>query len=149
MLVVFSHRSREHLLAASFSPFFPKKSILVSMSPTGSTSKSGATSRRRGKGSRKEMVFSCVCKQTQRSRWDRQHNFARMRNVPHETIKDRATSVSMIARGNALVVSAVHRARVARLGTMLDVLRKPMRKGTRDGSRYGIGGGGLDLSLAV
>lgn len=31
----------------------------------------------------------------------------------------------MIARGNALVVSAVHRARVARLGTMLDVLRKP------------------------
>jgi hypothetical protein len=25
----FSHRSREHLLAASFSPFFPKKSILV------------------------------------------------------------------------------------------------------------------------
>ena len=26
----FSHRSRERLLAASFSPFFPKKSILVS-----------------------------------------------------------------------------------------------------------------------
>jgi len=29
----FSHRSRERLLAASFSPFFPKKSILVSPYP--------------------------------------------------------------------------------------------------------------------
>jgi hypothetical protein len=49
---------------------------------------------------------------------------SRIRRVPQETKKGRSTSGSVIASGNALVVSKVPGPRVAGRGTMLDGLCK-------------------------
>src|SRR5256884_2525107 len=49
-----------------------------------------------------------------------------MRRVPQEAKKNRATSSFMIVNGNATAVRPANTPRVARRGTMLEGLRKPM-----------------------
>src|SRR5947209_19424311 len=49
-----------------------------------------------------------------------------MRRVPQEAKKNRAPSSFMIVNGNATAVRSANTPRVARRGTMLEGLRKPM-----------------------
>src|SRR3989441_328429 len=44
----------------------------------------------------------CLCKRVHQSQWTRRKHFARMRCVPQEAKSERATSSSMIGKGNAI-----------------------------------------------